>query len=438
VLRLSDPTVATLADPEAIGTILNDDAPRLIAEDATIVEGTRGETVLRYPVRLSKSTRHAVTIGYATYNGWASAPEDFVPVSGTLTLSPPDTLVSIPITIFPDSTEEGDERFGIDVWMMAGGDTQSVSRIVTLLNDDAPPSAWVENVTVAEGTGGSTLVAMLVRLSNPASSAVQVNLETRGGNATRGSDYLIMRGAVMVPPGALEAPFGVTVIGDGACESAEMVQVQFERIRANQVYQRGSGMITIQDDDCTTPTLVSLLRAEAASAGIELRWRFEDTEPRSVTIERAASMDGPWSAIAPERREDDGVQVALDRAVRPGTEYWYRLRVRNASGEEVTLGPLAASAAAVTASALGRIAPNPARGPVRVEFSVARPAPVRISVIDVQGREVARLVAGIHAPGSYVASWNGEDARGAATPGLYFVRCEIEGRTWTRRLVVAR
>jgi hypothetical protein len=411
---------------------------RLLAEDVAVPEGTRGLTVLEFPVRLSGPSCHPVTIGYRTYNGWASAPDDFVPAAGSRLLIAPDTLCTIPITIFADSTEEGDERFGIDVWMIAAGDTQRVSRIVTLLNDDEPPFVWMENATVVEGNDGPHMVEMHLRLSNPASSAIQVNLETRGGTALAGADYRFARGAVSFAPETMDAWYSVNVYGDSACETPEMLAVRFERIRANRVYQTGTGVLTIEDDDCRTPTLVSMLSAESTPEGIELRWHMSDGAPASVEIERAPRATGPWTPVALELREEHAVRIALDRAVAAGVEQWYRLRVRPASGEEIVLGPIAAYAAAGRHPGLGRIAPNPARGPVRVEFAVAHEAPVRMSIIDVTGREVARLAEGVHAPGSHLAIWNGEDAHGPAPAGSYFVQCDVDGKRWVRRLVIAR
>jgi len=81
--------------------------------------------------------------------------------------------------------------------------------------------------------------------------------------------------------------------------------------------------------------------------------------------------------------------------------------------------------------------PNPAGGAAHLEYTVARTSPVRLSVLDVQGREVAVLAHGLHAPGHYGVSWAGA-GRGRAAAGLYFVRFETLEGVFVRRLVVAR
>jgi hypothetical protein len=86
--------------------------------------------------------------------------------------------------------------------------------------------------------------------------------------------------------------------------------------------------------------------------------------------------------------------------------------------------------------ALARISPSPTRGPATIEFVVARTAPVRLEILDLQGRVVATLVDGARAPGRYQVAWNGDLAAGAAPPGLYFVCYRAAERRFTGRIVI--
>lgn len=78
--------------------------------------------------------------------------------------------------------------------------------------------------------------------------------------------------------------------------------------------------------------------------------------------------------------------------------------------------------------------PNPSRGPLRTAFALPRESRVRLTVIDVQGREVAVLADGSFPAGRHEASWSG----GQASPGIYFVRMVAGGRAWMRRFVQIR
>lgn len=87
--------------------------------------------------------------------------------------------------------------------------------------------------------------------------------------------------------------------------------------------------------------------------------------------------------------------------------------------------------------ALAPLAPNPARGPVRAEFALPQESHVRLSVIDLQGREVAVLADGTYPAGRHEVSWDSNAGRPPAA-GVYFVRMVVGGRVWMRRLVRVR
>ncbi len=94
----------------------------------------------------------------------------------------------------------------------------------------------------------------------------------------------------------------------------------------------------------------------------------------------------------------------------------------------------AATDDASLADGLAGAYPNPARGPVTVGYRTAAAGPVRLDVLDVQGRTVATLVDAPVAPGEHVATW----AAGVA-PGVYVVRMRAAGGVSTLRVaVVAR
>jgi len=84
------------------------------------------------------------------------------------------------------------------------------------------------------------------------------------------------------------------------------------------------------------------------------------------------------------------------------------------------------------------VRPNPSRGPVEIEYALPRESQVRLSVFDVAGREVARLVDGPRSAAVHVASWSGIGARARARAGVYLVRLETPEGTWVRRLALLR
>ena len=63
---------------------------------------------------------------------------------------------------------------------------------------------------------------------------------------------------------------------------------------------------------------------------------------------------------------------------------------------------------------------------------------VRLSVVDVLGRETAVLVDGVRPAGRHELRWDGRGRRGAAPTGMYFMRMEAAGRTFMKRFVMTR
>jgi hypothetical protein len=89
----------------------------------------------------------------------------------------------------------------------------------------------------------------------------------------------------------------------------------------------------------------------------------------------------------------------------------------------------------------GVFEPNPFNSQTALAYAVSSTtsAPVSIAVYDVSGRLVRELVRGQHAPGQYVAHWDGTTTDGARVrSGLYFVRGRIGDRLVQSRVSVIR
>jgi hypothetical protein len=84
--------------------------------------------------------------------------------------------------------------------------------------------------------------------------------------------------------------------------------------------------------------------------------------------------------------------------------------------------------------ALGQNEPNPFNPTTRINFSIPFDAFVRLTVVDVTGKQVATLVDGTLQAGAYDIEW---DARDAAS-GLYYYRLETDGRSISRAMMLVR
>lgn len=85
------------------------------------------------------------------------------------------------------------------------------------------------------------------------------------------------------------------------------------------------------------------------------------------------------------------------------------------------------------------IEPNPVRSSMNVRLSLAQPAPsVRIEVIDLQGRIVARLWDGAAAAGTLEVRWEPGPRGRAVRSGIYWVRAALPGFQAVQRVALIR
>ncbi len=86
---------------------------------------------------------------------------------------------------------------------------------------------------------------------------------------------------------------------------------------------------------------------------------------------------------------------------------------------------------------LAQNTPNPFRTATTIRFTLSAPGPVALSILDVQGRLVRRLVDEARPAGAHEAVWDGRrDTGEPAGAGVYFYRLSAAGASQTRKLVM--
>jgi hypothetical protein len=83
--------------------------------------------------------------------------------------------------------------------------------------------------------------------------------------------------------------------------------------------------------------------------------------------------------------------------------------------------------------------PNPFNGAATITFRLADPGAVTVQIFDLLGREMVTASDGKYLPGRYSTTWDGRDSRGSvAGSGVYIVRLQTGGRSFTRKILVLR
>jgi Calx-beta domain len=95
-INLSNATNGTIINTQAVGTIVDNDAPPGIRiGDRTITEGDRGTQLVTFTISLSQGSSKAITVDYATANGTAIAGSDYNATNGKLTFEKGEISTSL-------------------------------------------------------------------------------------------------------------------------------------------------------------------------------------------------------------------------------------------------------------------------------------------------------------------------------------------------------
>jgi len=124
----------------------------------------------------------------------------------------------------------------------------------TITDNDATPKLSVNDVTVTEGTGGTTEAEFTVTLSAVSGLPVSVKYATANNTAVAPADFVATSGQLLnFAPGETTKTFRIAVAGDARDELNETFFINLSAA-SNATIADSRGIGTILDDDAT-PTL---------------------------------------------------------------------------------------------------------------------------------------------------------------------------------------
>lgn len=249
VVKLTNPSGATIGDDTGIGKIENDDVGITINPDTSHPEGNSGFTSYGFTVDLSGSYPLTVAVDWTTSDGTALSGSDYVADSGTLTFNPGDTSLPITVQSIGDTAFEMDEVFHVVLSNPVNATITDGIVDATILNDDVSYTLSMSaDVSHPEGDSGLTNYDFTVTLSPASPQIVSVNWATLNGTAFSGSDYVAASGTLTFMPGETAKPITVQGIGDTAVEPTEHFFVQLTSV-LNATITDGSATAYLLNDD---------------------------------------------------------------------------------------------------------------------------------------------------------------------------------------------
>jgi len=303
----------------------------------SVSEGDPQEGIGNYATLSASLTRahplgEDVSFNYFTRDNTAFAGPDYQQTSDTLIFfgAQGQTEQVIQVPIVPDTEYEADEIFSVNLTgainsVIKNGD-ESVN--VTILNDDISPEILADcdagdptNCKQIQelGPGQFTETVITLTMAAPIGLPVNISFETQQGGpdptrfAEPGSDYVDVSGTLQIPPGATQASFNVTVVGDDVPENTETFQVAFSAGSSINLPQPTLTLNILDDNLC-------FLELDTESLGFVIGGDTQQVELTTLdnTCQWTATPDEPWVSVDPASSSgSQTIQVTADPWVDP-------------------------------------------------------------------------------------------------------------------------
>ena len=455
-LILASPSGASLGlQSFADATITNDDlSPVVTINSVAQAEGNSGSATMTFVVSLSAPSGLPASVDFATADSTAtSANPDFASGGGTINFAAGETSKPVNALVYGDVVNEANEFFLMKLSNASGCRIGVPQGVGTIINDDSGPVITVGPASVIEGHSGTTQLKFPVSLSNGSGTPVSFDWTTVDGTATNASgDYVTASGTLTIPAKQLEDTVTVVVNGDLCDEADETLQLQL----SNPVSGTLGGLLatgTITNDDDTIAPAVAVTSPNGGESlvtgtSVSLTWSASDNiAVTNVKLELSRDGGATFSETIAASAPNTGTYswtvsgpVSTNALLRVTADDAACHSVSDTSDavfaiQDPTTG---VPGGASSEFALGAVVPNPSRGAVQFEYALPRDAHVRVSILDVQGREVAVLASGVQPAGRHMASWSAVRTGSTVARGLYFVRYEAGGKVFSRRFAIVR
>ncbi len=231
-------------------TVFDDDAPILsVGPNVQVLEGGRNaRNPLNFTITLDRPSVYPVDVDWTAGAGTATPTTDFTPISGTVTIPAGSLSATVTVRTVGDTTIEPNETLVFSVVGVLNAVVGNASATGTILDDDTPPAATINNVTATEGNAGTKSFTFTITLSKAPTSTVSVVATTANGTARAPGDYRAVNTTVTFAAGQTTRTVTVPVVGNRVREPNETFQVRLSRATGMTILV-GTGTGTIVNDD---------------------------------------------------------------------------------------------------------------------------------------------------------------------------------------------
>ena len=279
---LSLPVNATIADAQAIVTIVDDDFATVSVVDNAVAEGASVDVTVQMDI---ESVR-VVTVNVSTADGTAVAPADYASGVYTVVFQPGETSHVVSVATVDDNVDEANEVFAVVATGAANATVADAQGDVTIADNDAL-SMSIADVTLGEAAG-SVATGVNVTLTGVADRTISVTYTMIDGTAIEGLDYTgspAVTGVLTWNAGETGSRYAtIDVIDSSDDELDETFDVVLSGASAGVNVVKPGGVVTIVDDDVIAVSVQAVTVAEGAGSPLAVQVSLNGTSDRTVSV----------------------------------------------------------------------------------------------------------------------------------------------------------
>ena len=235
---------------------------------------------------LDRGYSRPVVVNYATSNNTATAGQDFVAKSGSLTFSANIRSATFTVNVTQDALVELNESFLIQFTAVSNVVAGPMGE-VTILDDDVPTVSFAQtNYTAIESNG---VAAIAVRLSAASGRTIKVQYQATDGTATADIDFVPVTGELTFPSGVTNQSFIIPVIDETLDEFSETVNLRLIGATNAVLSATTNATLTILDDDKPViffnQSLYPIYESNGVNSAVKINVRLSKPYTEAVFVE---------------------------------------------------------------------------------------------------------------------------------------------------------
>ncbi len=309
---------------------------------------------------------------------------------------------------------------GAAVKISVGSNANLVSALIRNYTDsNHSNSPMLIHVWADDGTGkpGTDLITPFqvtpaATLTNPYPMTV-VDLRSYASQLSNLSGNIYI--GFTVPSGSVNIISSNTVTGNRS--------YSYNSSAWNSVSTNDYEMRAVINDNTAFPVELTSFTAKSTNEGIQLNWTTA-TEVNNYGFEVEKKSNTSWKEIGFVKGHGNSNSPKdysyIDNSVTNGSDLQYRLKQINNDGSFEYSNPVTVTLS-VANFGLSQNFPNPFNPTTSIRYFISKNSFVTLTVYDMLGKQVERLVNGVKAIGSYNAEFNGSNL----SSGVYMYRLVI-------------